>query len=84
MSIVRRSTQGLRGRAHVSDRHDLERHANIGLVGTTPHRLGPVHGEMAEWLKAHAWNACRRATVSWVRIPLSPPEPNLPMSIDVG
>src|SRR5690606_27924045 len=30
-------------------------------------------GEMAEWLKAHAWNACRRATVSWVRIPLSPP-----------
>ena len=28
---------------------------------------------MAEWLKAHAWNACRRATVSWVRIPLPPP-----------
>ena len=29
---------------------------------------------MAEWLKAHAWKACIRETVSWVRIPLSPPE----------
>ena len=28
---------------------------------------------MAEWLKAHAWKACKRATVSRVRIPLSPP-----------
>ena len=28
---------------------------------------------MAEWLKAHAWKACMRATVSWVRIPSSPP-----------
>jgi hypothetical protein len=31
------------------------------------------HGGMAEWLKAHAWKACIRATVSWVRIPLPPP-----------
>ena len=31
------------------------------------------HGEMAEWFKAHAWNACIGATLSWVRIPLSPP-----------
>ena len=50
-----------------------------------PYHLGPglekyrVHlhdtgaGEMAEWLKAHAWKACIRETVSWVRIPLSPP-----------
>src|SRR5262249_41245311 len=30
-------------------------------------------GEVAEWSKAHAWNACRRATVSRVRIPPSPP-----------
>ena len=30
-------------------------------------------GEMAEWFKAHAWNACIGATLSWVRIPLSPP-----------
>ena len=27
-----------------------------------------------EWLKAHDWNACRRVTVSRVRIPLSPPK----------
>ncbi len=27
---------------------------------------------MAEWLKAHAWKACLRETVTWVRIPLSP------------
>src|SRR5438067_1616138 len=26
-----------------------------------------------EWLKAHAWRACIRATVSRVRIPLPPP-----------
>jgi excisionase family DNA binding protein len=31
-------------------------------------------GGMAEWLKAHAWKACMRATVSWVRIPLPPPK----------
>jgi hypothetical protein len=31
-------------------------------------------GEMAEWLKAHAWNACVLARVPWVRIPLSPPK----------
>src|SRR5919108_4253585 len=30
-------------------------------------------GEVAEWFKAHAWNACIRETVSGVRIPLSPP-----------
>ena len=30
-------------------------------------------GGMAEWLKALAWKACIRATVSWVRIPLPPP-----------
>ena len=30
-------------------------------------------GEVAEWLKAHAWKACKRETVSGVRIPLSPP-----------
>jgi hypothetical protein len=35
-------------------------------------RIG-CRGEVAEWSKAHAWNACRRATVSRVRIPPSPP-----------
>ena len=28
---------------------------------------------MAEWFKAHAWKACLGETLSWVRIPLSPP-----------
>ena len=32
-----------------------------------------VAGEMAEWLKAHAWKACLGETLTWVRIPLSPP-----------
>ena len=31
------------------------------------------NGEMAEWLKAHAWKACIRESVSRVRIPISPP-----------
>ena len=38
-------------------------------------------GEVAEWSKAHAWNACRRATVSRVRIPPSPPLPGNSPSI---
>ncbi len=37
----------------------------------TARRVG--RGEVAEWFKAHAWNACIRETVSRVRIPLSPP-----------
>ena len=32
-----------------------------------------LKGEMAEWFKAHAWKACLGETLSWVRIPLSPP-----------
>src|SRR3977135_4090258 len=36
-------------------------------------RRAPLCGGMAEWLKAHAWKACIRETVSWVRIPLPPP-----------
>ena len=38
-----------------------------------PGTAGRNCGEVAEWLKAHAWNACIRETVSRVRIPLSPP-----------
>ena len=30
-------------------------------------------GEVAEWFKAHAWKACKEETLSWVRIPFSPP-----------
>ena len=32
------------------------------------------NGEVAEWLKAPAWKACLRVTVTRVRIPLSPPK----------
>ena len=32
-----------------------------------------IQGEVAEWLKAHAWKACKGAILSWVRIPFSPP-----------
>lgn len=32
-----------------------------------------MDGEVAEWLKAHAWKVCLRETVTRVRIPLSPP-----------
>src|SRR5580698_6634962 len=35
--------------------------------------LSDFAGEMAEWLKAHAWKACLGETLTWVRIPLSPP-----------
>src|SRR6266852_3039954 len=31
------------------------------------------YGGVAEWLKAHAWKACLRETVTWVRIPPPPP-----------
>ncbi len=30
-------------------------------------------GDVAEWSKAHAWKVCKGATLSWVRIPPSPP-----------
>ena len=35
--------------------------------------LNKITGEVAEWLKAHAWKACKGAIFSWVRIPFSPP-----------
>ena len=33
-----------------------------------------LSGEMAERFKAHAWKACKEETLSWVRIPFSPPQ----------
>ena len=38
---------------------------------------------MAEWLKAHAWKACKGETLSWVRIPFSPPFFTVPKKITV-
>jgi hypothetical protein len=36
------------------------------------------YGGVAEWLKAHAWKACLRETVTWVRIPPPPPRSATP------
>ena len=36
----------------------------------------PKKGQVAEWFKAHAWNACVRESVPWVRIPPCPPYPS--------
>ena len=41
--------------------------------GKTSRREMQNDGEVAEWLKAHAWKVCLRETVTRVRIPLSPP-----------
>ena len=46
---------------------------SVRFSSTASATAGGLDGEVAEWSKAHAWNACRRATVSRVRIPLSPP-----------
>src|SRR5229473_8163952 len=50
-------------------------HVKLNCPGQIcPRRTVSVHpGEMAEWLKAHAWKACLGETLTWVRIPLSPP-----------
>ena len=44
----------------------------LGGVNLTTAILSSV-GEMAEWLKAHAWKACMAAMLSQVRILFSPP-----------
>jgi hypothetical protein len=53
----------------------LQRRAASRRRFTNPPRasISRADGEMAEWFKAHAWNACVGATLPWVRIPLSPP-----------
>ena len=43
------------------------------VTNTPSDAISLLAGEMAERLKAHAWKACVRASVPWVRIPLSPP-----------
>ncbi len=39
---------------------------------------------MAERLKAHAWKACKRVTVSWVRIPPYPFSVTLPVDLQLA
>src|SRR6185312_6668918 len=36
-----------------------------------------LEGQVAEWLKAHAWKVCNGESRSRVRIPLCPPNPKL-------
>jgi hypothetical protein len=45
----------------------------VGLDWSRSRERPRIYGEMAEWLKAHAWKACLGETLTWVRIPLSPP-----------
>ena len=42
-------------------------------TGNSQRKRTNWYGEVAEWLKAHAWKACKGETLSWVRIPFSPP-----------
>ena len=43
------------------------------MVFLHPHcRVRNGNGEVAEWLKAHAWKACLLERVTRVRIPVSP------------
>ena len=39
----------------------------------SPLKIDSNTGEVAEWLKAHAWKACNGLSRSRVRIPPSPP-----------
>ncbi len=43
------------------------------LVGRRVFWLEQRRGEVSERLKEHAWKACSREIVTWVRIPPSPP-----------
>ncbi len=55
---------------HLAHEHNCVRY-NGRVRASESRRLS---GEMAEWLKAHAWKACLGETLTWVRIPLSPPD----------
>ena len=66
-SMARPNTTTLHGIAEIG-LQDGQLSANFRAAARQGFR-----GEVAEWLKAHAWKACMRVTVSWVRIPLSPP-----------
>jgi hypothetical protein len=59
------------------------RRFRLGCTAKRPRYIARFPGGMAEWLKAHAWKACIRATVSWVRIPLPPPTSRSPLFADV-
>ena len=54
-------------------RHPKPRWKTACMLSWKRFQRCPEAGEMAEWLKAHAWKACLGETLTWVRIPLSPP-----------
>ena len=68
-----------RSRQEVVQSKEYPRHetaqclAAASRFGIVQSRAKSAIGEVAEWLKAHAWKVCRRDTVSRVRIPPSPP-----------
>jgi hypothetical protein len=70
-----------RSRQEVVQSKEYPRHetaqclAAASRFGIVQSRAKSAIGEVAEWLKAHAWKVCRRDTVSRVRIPPSPPNP---------
>ena len=53
----------------------LDRASVCGTGGRRFESSRVYQGEMSEWLKEHAWKACKWVTVSGVRIPVSPPVP---------
>src|ERR1700736_3870498 len=59
---------------HKALRHGWINAANACILpGSRARLVISTCGEMAEWLKAHAWKACLGETLTRVRIPLSPP-----------
>ncbi len=53
--------------------HTRKPNPNLPLAKNIIAGLHRANGAVAEWSKAHAWKACRRETVSRVRIPVAPP-----------
>ena len=66
-AVSRARGNGPRGRAAL-----IAPGGTAAIVRRFAQDLAP-RGGVAEWLKAHAWKACGRETVSWVRIPPPPP-----------
>ncbi len=63
--------------ARVVESAGLEnRNSLLAIEGSNPSPSALVVnyalGEVQEWLNWHAWRACVRVTVPWVRIPPSP------------
>ena len=62
--------------ARVVESAGLEnRNSLLAIEGSNPSpsaKKTQALGEVQEWLNWHAWRACVRVTVPWVRIPPSP------------